>query len=70
MNTVVNAFHPDYVDTYHPDFTKSFRTAEANREEADKEAEVSPTRNRIRKRRPLANKDFHIYSKAGAGVKK
>jgi hypothetical protein len=65
MSTVVNAFHPDYVDTYHPNFSKEFRTAEANREEADREATVGPTRKRIRKRRPLVNKRFHIYSRAG-----
>lgn len=33
MNTVINAFHPDYMKTYHPDFTKEFRTVEANRDE-------------------------------------
>jgi len=33
MNTIINAFHPDYMKTYHPDFTKEFRTVEANQKE-------------------------------------
>jgi hypothetical protein len=32
MNTVINAFHPDFMKTYYPNFTKEFRTVEANRE--------------------------------------
>jgi hypothetical protein len=33
MNTVINAFHPDYIKTYEPNFTREFRTVEANRDE-------------------------------------
>jgi hypothetical protein len=33
MNTVINAFHPDYMKTYEPNFTKEFRTVEANQNE-------------------------------------
>lgn len=33
MNTIINAFHPDYMKTYHPNFTKEFRTVEANQKE-------------------------------------
>jgi hypothetical protein len=51
MNTVINAFHPDFMKTYYPDFTKEFRTVEANQ----KARLANPVKKAKRIRKPKVN---------------
>ena len=57
MNTVINAFHPDYMKTYHPDFTREFRTVEANQ----KERLANPVK--VKRKRVKAKKNYKVPKK-------
>jgi hypothetical protein len=56
----INAFHPDYVQTYMPEFMSTIRKEATQKINGQKSGSLA------RSRQPsLENTEFHVYSKAG-----
>jgi hypothetical protein len=67
----MNAFHPDFVDTYYPDLMKDFRTNDANREEREgKKLRVSkkPLKMLTKTLRVRTKNPLHILTKEQQGM--